>query len=113
MILLCFFQINSLFNTLNVHSNNCRTFCYNADAQDTRVEMYERAAEGNKCWDNEKDGVELQVLRLAEELRAALEFLDNKDQLEELRSQVPDSTAMVLQHWLQQRMVSLQIDWEG
>uniref|UniRef100_UPI0035900177 liprin-beta-1-like isoform X2 n=1 Tax=Myxine glutinosa TaxID=7769 RepID=UPI0035900177 len=74
------------------------------DAQDTQVQMYGRAAEGNECRHDEKDAAELQVLRLAEELRAALEFLGNKDQLEELRGQVPESTAMVLLHWLQQRM---------
>uniref|UniRef100_UPI00358EA3F6 liprin-beta-1-like n=1 Tax=Myxine glutinosa TaxID=7769 RepID=UPI00358EA3F6 len=45
------------------------------------------------------------ILQLVEELRAALELLHSEEQLEVLRSRVPNSTVMVLLHWLQKCMI--------
>jgi len=46
----------------------------------------------------------LRVLHLLEDLRAALELMDNEER-DNLRCQIPDSTAEGLVEWLQGRMV--------
>lgn len=46
----------------------------------------------------------LRVLHLLEDLRAALELMDN-DERDNLRCQIPDSTAEGLVEWLHGRMV--------
>lgn len=46
----------------------------------------------------------LRVLHLLEDLRAALELMDNEER-DNLRCQIPDSTAEGLAEWLHGRMV--------
>uniref|UniRef100_A0A8C4NF17 Liprin-beta-1/2 coiled-coil domain-containing protein n=1 Tax=Eptatretus burgeri TaxID=7764 RepID=A0A8C4NF17_EPTBU len=48
------------------------------------------------------------ILQLLEELRAALELLHSEEQLEVLRSRVPNSTVMVLLHWLQKLLYPIE-----
>lgn len=48
----------------------------------------------------------LRVLHLLEDLRAALELMDNEER-DNLRCQIPDSTAEGLAEWLQGGMVKL------
>ncbi|XP_039996124.1 liprin-beta-1 isoform X2 [Xiphias gladius] len=51
----------------------------------------------------------LRVLHLLEDLRAALELMDNEEK-DNLRCQIPDSTAEGVAEWLQGRMVSVLTD---
>ncbi|XP_041833176.1 liprin-beta-1-like isoform X2 [Melanotaenia boesemani] len=51
----------------------------------------------------------LRVLHLLEDLRAALELMDNEEK-DNLRCQIPDSTAEGLAEWLQGRLVSVLTD---
>lgn len=48
----------------------------------------------------------LRVLHLLEDLRGALELMDN-DERDNLRCQIPDSTAEGLAEWLQGRLVGV------
>lgn len=52
----------------------------------------------------------LRVLHLLEDLRAALELMDN-DERDNLRCQIPDSTAEGLVEWLHGRMVKRPRVW--
>lgn len=50
----------------------------------------------------------LRVLHLLEDLRGALELMDNEER-DNLRCQIPDSTAEGLAEWLQGRLVKSSI----